>query len=341
METPLATDLVQPAPGAPLPALRPMSAGELLDRALQLFRTHFARLFIVMLTFQAPMYALFKSVMNQSAAFLRQSAGGQVPEISALLWLLGKLVGFLFLAMTLYQLAVASLTTGAARAYLGEKIEAGTALWEGLKRAPHLVGTFLVLLLWCVFNLGLATLPGLGIAAASFLVPPSGTRLTIIFGGSAVVLVLQVVVMLYLLLRYALVSEVVVIEKRSFVGAMRRSAQLMSGRIGPTFVDNCKIRLSILYAVNFCISLSVLVVTSIPNALVNSAYGVSPFDPERFDPALVPLWASVPVDVLGVLAQSAVAPFGLLAVIVFYFDLRIRKEGFDLELLASRMGNGS
>jgi hypothetical protein len=180
--------------------------------------------------------------------------------------------------------------------------------------------------------------PGAALSAAAFLAPPAGCGITLFVGGLVLLVLLQVVTLLYLLLRYALVSEVVVIEKRSFLGAMRRSASLMAGRVGPSLLDNCKIRLSILYAVNFCISVSVMAVTSLPRGLVNAAYGVSPFDPERFDPALVPLWASVPVSVLGALAQAAVAPFGLLAVIVFYFDLRIRREGFDLELLASRLG---
>ncbi len=339
METPLTTELVQPPPGAPLPALRPLGAGEILDRALQLFRAHFPHLFIVMLTFQAPMNVLFEAIFLKSAAFLRQSAGGaRVPAVGEFLWLMATLLGLLFASLALYQLAVAALTSGAARAFLGERLEARAALRQGMRRAPQLVGTFFVLLAWCSFLLLLAMLPGAALSAAAFLAPPGRLRITLFVGGLVLLVLLQVVTLLYLLLRYALVSEVVVIEKRSFLGAMRRSASLMAGRVGPSLLDNCKIRLSILYAVNFCISVSVMAVTSLPRGLVNAAYGVSPFDPERFDPALVPLWASVPVSVLGALAQAAVAPFGLLAVIVFYFDLRIRREGFDLELLASRLG---
>jgi len=81
-----------------------------------------------------------------------------------------------------------------------------------------------------------------------------------------------------------------------------------------------------------------MVVTSMPAVIVNAIYGVSPLDPERYDPAVVPLWASVPSEVFGVFTQAAVAPFGMLAIIVFYFDIRIKREGFDLEFLASRVG---
>lgn len=341
METPLTTELVQPPAGAPLPALRPLSAGEILDRALQLFRGNFKHLFIVMLSFQAPMHLLLKLATNRSMAALRQVSGGRTGELEPALRDIGTASGLVVATLALYQLALAALTTGAARGYLGHRIEAGPALRDGLKRAPQLVGTFFVQFAWCALLVALAVVPGLAAVAGSFFLSPGTARAALLVGGLVLAVGLQLVVMLYLVLRYALVSEVVVIEKRSFVGALRRSAQLMAGRIGPAFVDNCKVRLSILYAVNFCISMAVLVVTTLPATLVNTAWGVSPFDPERFDPALVPLWASVPVDLLSILVQAAVAPFGLLAVIAFYFDLRIRREGFDLELFASRLGKGA
>jgi hypothetical protein len=235
---------------------------------------------------------------------------------------------------------VASLTTAAARAFVGERIEAARALRDGLARAPQVLATFVLLITWCSFLLLLTMVPGALLMARGLANAETASGRATVAAGGALALFLLVVAALYLMLRYALVSEVVVIERLSLVRALRRSASLMAGRVGKSAIDNCKIRASILYAVNFCISVSVLVVTSLPTVIVNSIYGVSPFDPERYDPALIPLWASVPVEVLGVFAQSAVAPFGLLAVIVFYFDIRIKREGFDLEFLAGRIEPG-
>lgn len=115
----------------------------------------------------------------------------------------------------------------------------------------------------------------------------------------------------------------------------------MSGSVGPSFFNNCKVRASLVHAVNLCIGLSVLVVSSLPTLIVSSAFGASPLAPETYDPVRVPLWALIPAEVFQVLTQTAAMPYGLLAVIVFYFDLRIRKEGFDLELLAERLGASS
>ncbi len=334
-ETPLTTELLEQ--GSAVPPLRPLSLGELLDRALQLFRAHFFRLALVMLAFQVPSYALSKgfSLVSQAKAPILTRPGafrGQVPDLDQLLWLVGGLAVTVFGLMALYQLAVASLTTAAARAILGERVEAGRALREGLSRAPHLLATFFLLLVWVSFLLTLSIVPG--VVVLGFGMVRSESALVVL--GGVLILGAGVVVGLYLLLRYALVSEVVVIERLWLVQALRRSARLMSGRVGPDLIDRCKLRASVLFAVNFCISVAVAVVTSLPSVAVNAAWGVSMFDQERNDPALVPLWASVPVEVLQVLAQSAVAPFGLLAIIAFYFDLRIRREGFDLEVLATR-----
>ena len=41
-----------------------------------------------------------------------------------------------------------------------------------------------------------------------------------------------------------------------------------------------------------------------------------------------------------VVGQILVAPIGATAYILLYYDLRIRKEGFDLQMLASSIGSG-
>ncbi|HCF62602.1 MAG TPA: hypothetical protein DFS52_32015 [Myxococcales bacterium] len=326
-----------------LPPLRPMTMGEILDRALGLFRSSFLRLFTVMLVFQAPMYALqksFQTLMQQKAPVLARPGAfrGALPDAEQLAWFFGGAAVLGVVTLALYQLAVAALATGAARGFLGERIEPGRALREAFTRAPQVLGTFLLLSLWTGLLLTLSIAPGAGLIAGGFLVFESaGARIGAAVAGLLVVFGALLVVGLYLMLRYVLVTEVVMIEKLSFVRALRRSARLMAGRVGPTFFDNCKVRASIVLAVTFCISISVAIVASLPSYLVYAAFDVSPFNPESFDPSLVPLWAMLPVEAFAVFCQTAVAPYGLLATIVFYFDVRIKREGFDLEFLATHL----
>jgi hypothetical protein len=37
--------------------------------------------------------------------------------------------------------------------------------------------------------------------------------------------------------------------------------------------------------------------------------------------------------------QAGLAPIGIIAMILFYYDIRIRTEGFDLQVLASALGS--
>lgn len=326
--------------------MRPLSVGEILDRALQLFRSSFLALFSLALVFQAPAYAagrLFQTLMQEKAPVLSRPGAfrGELPTPEQLLWLLGGAAAYLAVVLAIYQLAAAALTSAAGRAFLGERVEVRRALRESLARAPQVLGTYLVVCAWCALVLVLAALPGLGLALASALLDSPAARIALFVGGLALVGLAVVAVGFWLLLTYALSSEVVIIERLSFVEAMRRSARLMSGSVGPSFFNNCKVRASLVHAVNLCIGLSVLVVSSLPTLIVSSAFGASPLAPETYDPVRVPLWALIPAEVFQVLTQTAAMPYGLLAVIVFYFDLRIRKEGFDLELLAERLGASS
>ncbi len=345
LEAPLPTTVPADAAAAP-PALRPLSPGEILDRALQLFRSSFFALFGLALVFQAPAYAaarLFESLLQEKAPVLTRPGAfrGELPTPDQLLWLAGGALAYLAVALALYQLAAAALTSAAGRAFLGERIEVKSALKDALARSPQVLGTSLLVFLWSGLLVALSSLPGLAIAMASFWLGSPAARVAVLIGGLAVAGLAVLAAGLWLVLTYALSSEVVIIERLSFVSAIRRSARLMSGSLGPTFFDNCKVRASLVHAVNLCIGVSIAVVSSLPTLLVSAAYGASPLAPETYDPVRVPLWAVIPAELFQVLVQAAAMPYGMLAVIVFYFDLRIRKEGFDLELLAGRLGSGS
>jgi len=55
------------------------------------------------------------------------------------------------------------------------------------------------------------------------------------------------------------------------------------------------------------------------------------------NPAMLRLWSAF-ADVGGFVAQVLVGPIFLIAISVFYFDLRVRKEAFDLQLMMNPSG---
>ena len=53
-----------------------------------------------------------------------------------------------------------------------------------------------------------------------------------------------------------------------------------------------------------------------------------------------PLWRSVLAAVQSYLSFGLTLPISALAIVLFYYDLRVRKEGFDLQMLAQQLGRG-
>lgn len=110
----------------------------------------------------------------------------------------------------------------------------------------------------------------------------------------------------------AFASEVFVIEGPSGWEAIQRSRQLISGHWGRAFV--------LMFLVGVLGAILQMIPVSIITALLKeSAAGQ----------ALSVAWQGI--------ANTVVTPFSTAALILLYYDLRIRKEAFDLEVLAENM----
>lgn len=120
---------------------------------------------------------------------------------------------------------------------------------------------------------------------------------------------------IYLFAAFAVAFPVLLFEDVRGTKALRRSRELIRGRWWPTF--------------------GVLVVSYILTGIVSSAiqgvlFGVVNAGGDVAD--------AVASSVAGALSSILVTPFTAAVVTVLYFDARVRKEGFDLELMARRIG---
>jgi hypothetical protein len=75
----------------------------------------------------------------------------------------------------------------------------------------------------------------------------------------------------------------------------------------------------------------VSIVGSLPALIIEGYYG-RPFDPANADPDAVPQLLLVPAQLLSLVLGSIVAPLYAVAMGWFYVDMRMRREGLDLEL---------
>lgn len=124
---------------------------------------------------------------------------------------------------------------------------------------------------------------------------------------------------------YALTVPSVVVEKHTVTSAMSRSKNLVAGNLGKVFVV-----VLLATILSFVIGMVLGLVGTIGSMAVSagSAGGNSH----------LALFISQGASVV---AQILAAPIAAAAYVLLYYDLRIRKEGFDLEMLAESMQSNS
>lgn len=278
--------------------LQPMGIGDILDRTFRLYRANFLRFFLVMLVVQVILYLLNLTWQFTALPHLQ----GRVPA--------GYHISF-----------VQGLTT--------------------------LVGT----ILWIAANLVLSQVAvgALTIAvSAAFLGQPmdmrsafkamrgklgallAATILSSILIGIG--LMACIIPGVWLALSWLLVSEVVMLEGRKPWAALERSRELMRVKTDKGFIRNNVNKASVIILIMFILGTVAGTIAAIPLIVLAVVQGVANQAANQFGVF------QIVQGLLTSVVHAAVTPIGVVAMILFYYDIRIRKEGFDLELLAAAMG---
>ena len=121
----------------------------------------------------------------------------------------------------------------------------------------------------------------------------------------------------YFYFAWAVAVPALLLEDVRGRAALKRSRQLVRGRWGPTFL---------------AVVLGILLASIVQGVIQGLLAGVVAAGVDD-DLAL-----AVAQAVAGIASSAIVTPFTAAVTIVVYFDLRVRKEGFDLELLARGVG---
>jgi uncharacterized membrane protein len=117
------------------------------------------------------------------------------------------------------------------------------------------------------------------------------------------------------MLSYALIVPVILIEGQKAIPSLRRSRDLVKGYRGKVFC--------ILLVVNF---LQVVLTAGV--SVVSGIF----FSGESAGGGIL-------ASALNNLLSIFLTPLGIIAAILLYYDMRIRKEGFDLEMLSRAMAS--
>ncbi len=136
----------------------------------------------------------------------------------------------------------------------------------------------------------------------------------------------------YFLLSYLLVGQVVVIEGLGPTEAMRRSSELMRKKSDKGFFRNNIMKASVILIIVFMLAAAAGGIVSLPFGIAQVLTHDRSHPPSLLGPM------HLLQGTLTMIVQAGVSPIGTIAMILFYYDIRIRKEGFDLQMLASSMG---
>jgi hypothetical protein len=328
--------------------LRPLALGELIDRSALFWRAHLVPLFVLCLGFELVNYIFSKGLTltlertnsllrqgnDQLQARLQDDPMGVLGDVSLLMLAVTAL--WLFLIWS-YWLATLVVSRYVVPVQLGQPVRPTDGLRRGLHRLGSFTGAYLLSQLWGLAIGLLLVLPGsvlFGLGA--FLgrsTSGSGTAIlaiVLVIAGALLGLLGAVAAFLWYFLRFALLAPVFAMEDLSAMSAFRRSGALISGRVAPGFMGRVKVRAMVLFTAVSGILIAASFVFSLPAWIVRAAYGHLT-DPSAAATHPIPQALLVPVELFQVLGQSVFTPLALVFSAMFYLDMRMRREGLDLE----------
>lgn len=313
-----------PPPKPGLVPLRPLSFGEIFSASFAALRTNPRTTVLLALPVQFAASLLLFGVSWSITAWTadRLSNPGSPDDVGALLaGSLGlsvlALIATWIITGVVSQLLQGLLVADISREVLGEKPTIGTVFAIVRGRLGALVGWALLYLLAALVLVVVtvllvvlfASVGGVGVATAGALLLGAGI----------------VVLLVWVTTKLAVVPSAIVVERLPLRRAVVRSWQLTRGRFWMTF------------GTQFVVSLLIGVVGSIistPITLI-AGFATTTFDPTTAiqNVAQPLLWVSIASAVVSFLV-SVVSAVALASCIgVLYTDLRMRRDGLDLELV--------
>lgn len=293
--------------------LRPMSTGELLDRTFALYRKNFL-LFVGIATIGPAAYLVFQLLTIGSAV-----VPGATPRRSAeALASLG--VGFFVgIIVMLAGMAISHAATvrAVAAVHLGREITIAGAYKALRGRVGRVLGVFALVMLiaglGAVVSIVAASVIGSLAVVGGAQAGTAGTVVGVIV--AIVVVVAGAILSITLYVRYSLAIQACVVEDLSARASLKRSAVLSKG---------ARSRILTVYFVfgvlSFIASLALGGVVGGVGALLHN-----------------PIVALILIYLASFVAGCLTGPLATIGISLLYYDERVRKEAFDLQLMMSSL----
>lgn len=306
--------------------LRPLSLGELLDRAFSLFRRHFW-LFVGLMAIPSAftlLIAIGMELLQRAPGTAVFSPDGDPSMVAAAI--IGATVAFIavFVGYSIaYMVTLGATTVAVSDLYVGRPATIGGSYsrMRGMTGrlmllmlfiALRLFGMFVILLLAVLIPVMLfAVLAATGgrspaAAAAGAVIGMVGT-----FGAMIATAVFS--------LRYSVAVPALVLENGTAGDSIRRSVELTRG-------SRWRAGVLVLFA---------LVITYAAMAIFQGPFivGAMAAGPE----STTAFWLQLAGAVTGTIGGAVTGSLMIIALALLYYDIRIRKEGLDMQLMLSSL----
>ncbi|MGA8739853.1 MAG: glycerophosphoryl diester phosphodiesterase membrane domain-containing protein [Terracidiphilus sp.] len=305
--------------------LRPLTLGEILDRTAELYRSNF-----LLLAGISSIYAGILLVLSLVQIGAQQGARALHMDTGLIVV---SVIGLVVLGLVVFVaggLAIAANTRAVGWLHLGESASIGAAyrailprtgryLW--LMTITYFRAWFPCVVIYAAYTaLLLAYIHPKGLFAPH--APPPNPKMLIIFlASTAAFLFLLLGFLVYgilMSLRYALAIPACTVENLKARQAIRRSIQLSKGSRGRIFMLGL---LALIIQLGlYGLTQGFFIMVGIKNK------------------GVIPVWMSVLQQFLAFLTNTFVQPIYATGFTLFYFDQRVRKEGYDIEHMMQSVG---
>jgi hypothetical protein len=310
-------------------SLAPLGAGDLIDRAVRLYRLHF----FTLIRIAAPP-VLVSTVGSVFFAISRGQIFTTSSDSALALYILLLLAGLLLMvAGKVFSLIVMGGATRNLVKHLlwNEAVSARETYAAVRSRFWGLLVATLLMLSWVILSGLIASVAWymvtiffmLGAVALAQVVP---VWLAVIIGGLCAIGTATLALWLFFLLagRVAYVPQAMLVEGKTVLESIGRSFELARGNIRRLMA------MAVFASFAFYSALAILVV---PLGLYGWLNGVN------FLPAgqsSLPAWYTIGYNVVWDASNILPAPVWMLGMSLLYVDERVRHEGYDIELMAAR-----
>ena len=287
--------------------LQPMTVGDILDKTIQLYKGNFLKFVGIVLLVKGP-YLLLGYALAKLVVFVlsgTSDASGEDTEQVATygLSMVSLLLVKLLEILFVGPILIAAMTMAISERFLDRDIGIAEAYKKVMERFLPLLGT--ILLTGAIIS---AVLLAFVLVGVSMLMAGSQPGLFMIMIGVFFACALWV--------RYVFIPQTVILEGEGGFSAMKRSKYLVKGYFFKAFV----------------LLILIFMALALVTEIVSFVTGKALFFLGEYSTLL----AEGASNVLSVLLE----PFRIAAITLLYYDFRIRKEGFDLEVMAEELEAG-